>query len=212
MNRSHAAPEAGFSLIEALVALALGAVVMAAVLGTVRTGADLATRFVRSGQQDEALSRLADLITGDVQHAIGLSVTHDGALLLGDGQSLRFAMLPRPQIGDSDPEPVLITYRVATGTPMRLTRSEAPLDKGQPRVATVWEIDRPLRFVYLDGRNRWQSQWRTPAIAPRAVGLAVGAGQGDAPQIAAAFLPLLPIACAGGATSASGCALTGGGP
>lgn len=197
--------EAGFSLIEALVALALGAVVMATVLTTVKTGADMATRLVRSGQQDDALSQVADLLTGDVQHALGLALTADGALVIGDGQSLRFAMLPRPQMDAPDAGPVIVTYRVEPGPPSHLTRVETPVQAGQAVTATVWDSDRPMQFVYLDGRSHWQSQWRTPALPPRAIGLAIGSGQNESPQIAAAFLPLLPIGCAAGGTPAPEC-------
>lgn len=194
-----AKPESGFTLIEALVALALGAVIMAAILTTVRLASNTATRLATAAETDETLSRLGDLMAGDAAHALALPVTTDGLVFAGDPQSARFAMLPRPRPDSVDPEPVIVTYRVRTGTPTRLTRSETRLGEAEGTALPVWDVPQAIALRYLDSGGKWQSRWMDDSAPPRALGLVIGSDNSARPAMAAAFLPLLPLACADGA-------------
>lgn len=201
MSRS----EAGFTLIETLLSLALGAVVAAVVLVSVRTGLSMAKRFAVTDAEDSALSAVAELLTGDVQHVIGIPVTAGGELLAGSPQSFRFAMLARPLDDGTEGAPAIVVYRIALGTVSEVIRSETGLGEGATTSASVWQSASHLRFMFLDARNRWRDYWSIPGQLPRAIGIGVDTGSNSSPQIAATFMPVLPLSCAAGGAALAAC-------
>lgn len=198
-----ARPEAGFTLIEALVSLALGAVVMMSVLTAVKLAGSTASRLAASAATDEALSRFGDLLAGDAAHALALPVTAGGKVFEGSAQAARFAMLPRPRPGETDPDPVFVTYRLGGGTAGHVDRSETPFGQAETDAVAVWEPLQPLAFRYLDARGKWLDRWADPNAMPRALGLVVGPDRSARPALAGSFLPLIALVCTDGA---SGCA------
>ncbi len=187
--------EHGFTLIEALVALALGAVVMTAVLTMVKLGSATAARLAKAADTDEAVARMGDLLAGDAAHALAIAVTPDGLVFSGDAQSVRFAMLPRPRPDSVDPDPVIVAYHVMGGTYARISRSETALGQTEGKVMPVWDVAQPVALRYLDERGKWQSRWSDTEVFPRALGFVVGSDKSARPVIAGAFLPLVSPEC-----------------
>lgn len=191
----NARPEAGFTLIEALVSLALGAVVLVSVLTAVRLAGSTASRLADSAAADEAISRFGDLLTGDAAHSIALPVSPDGWVFEGTTQVVRFAILPRPLPGETDQDPAFVTYRLSGGASGIVKRSETPFGQAEANAIPVWEPLQPLAFRYLDGRGKWLDRWDSPSRMPRALGLTVGTNRSARPILAASFFPLLALFC-----------------
>lgn len=209
--------EAGFTLIEALVALALGVAVVAVVLATLHLAAGGARRALEVAAQTEAFERAGALLAGDARHAL---LMPQALAFRGAPLQVRFAALPR--FGGA---PVALSYdlRPVAGGLTRLTRSEAPLLAQGPgafgAAQPVWLADGPWEFRFLDARGTWVRAW-TGGGAAGGTGAERGAGTGpdlprafglvalSAPQtveLVAEFPPLMAPDCARG--PGPGCAL-----
>jgi hypothetical protein len=196
--------EAGFTLIEALVALALGVSVVMVVLSTVRIAAVSARLAAQSQSDAEAFSRAGALLAGDAVHAVKLRVQGKDLFFTGQEREVVFAALPRPGDPPHDPVALRYTLRDADGG-MDLLRATAPLlDSGKagifgPGVA-VWHGAQRAEFRYLGAAGDWDRGWSDPAALPRAFGIA--ALNGSRPQLIAQFPDLIEADCAQGPSAA----------
>lgn len=192
--RNGARPEAGFSLIEMIVALALLAGMLALLPGTLRLGAH-AWRAQHGIDRSAAIAAARRVISVHVAQAMPLHRHRDGRAkgldFEGDATSLRF-VAPAPQAA---PASGLVTYRLllsdgprppaeASSAPSarrHMTVTTAPLGDdvaaagdGAPPTATsiLLEDVADLRLRYFgrpaDGsaRPRWHTEWRRRARLP----------------------------------------------
>lgn len=198
--------EDGFTLIEALVALALGVMVVAVVLSTVKTAALAASRSRAAVSDAEGFARAGTILAGDALHALRWT-GDDGALFFkGAPNSVIFAQTPRPTgRADGLPRPpVALRYELrpeAGG--MGLWRAEAVLQPGGgagqfAAAVAIWHSGAGEEFRYLDPAGQWLRNWTDTAALPRAFGLADPV-QGQPPQLVAAFPDLIDADCATGA-------------
>lgn len=204
MNEGH---EDGFTLIEALVALALGVMVVAVVLSTVKTAALAASRSRAAVSDAEGFARAGTILAGDALHALRWT-GDDGNLFFEGGPTVvTFAQTPRPagRAKGLPRPPVALRYELrpeAGGT--GLWRAEAVLqpDRGAGQFAeavAIWHSGAAgEEFRYLDPAGQWLRNWTDAAALPRAFGLADPV-QGQPPQLVAAFPDLIDADCATGA-------------
>lgn len=190
--------EAGFTLIESLVALALGAMVVSAVLSTVRVAAMGAKRATSANAEAEAFARAGTVLAGDADHALWLADGSGRPVFLGLSAAMDLPETPRPTASLPEP-PVLVAYRLeadATGT--RLMRAEARLDQARAGAwgagVELWRADHRLEFRFLDSSGAWLAEWSAQDRLPRAFALTDPA-KGN-PLLVAALPDLLPAACA----------------
>ena len=190
-------PEAGFTLIEALVALALGVFVVMVVLSTVRIAAVSATRAARSQSETEAFSQAGFVLDADAQHAIRERDANGEVIFNGQPQDMMF---PAKSRAASDPDSVVVlSYALRNNVDgVDVLRAAAPLlDSGKPGifgpVTTVWHGTGRAEFRFLDASGKWQSQWSVQSGLPKAFGIAVP--DGALPQLVAAFPDLIETAC-----------------
>lgn len=207
---TQARREEGFTLVEALVALALGAMVLAAVLATVRVAAKGADRARSTAADVEGAARAGTILAGDAAHALWIGDDAGRALFSGGPAEMMLPELPR-LLGKAGlpPPPVAVVYRirpVAGG--QALTRAEAPLAgrvAGAPGPAIVlWTVPDRIEFRYLDTDGAWLRDWTRADALPRAIALAQPGG--GAPRLVAELPDLLPLACAAG--PGAGCPLS----
>ncbi len=194
--------EEGFTLIEALVALALGAMVLASVLSTVKVAAQGAERARVATADAESFARAGTILAGDAAHALFVGNDAGHPLFLGRSDEVMLPEVPR------DPGPqgmprgaIAVVYHIAQGTHGAvLTRTEAPLINGRigdmgPQ-ASLWQTPGRLEFRFLDAGGSWQREWTSRTELPRALAVA-DPGEGT-PRLASALPDLLPMACATG--------------
>ena len=211
---STARSEAGFTLVEALVALLLGAMVVSVVLSTVKIGAAAARRAEAAGQGADAFARAGAIIAGDALHARSLAAP-EGPLFTGGPRAVTFAAAPRPAPGDGPfpAAPVLLRYDLRHDPDgSTLLRAQAPLDADNRPGAfaapvTLWRAVGPAEFRYLDAQGRWRPQWdpaRQARAMPRAIAV-VTQGDGALPRLVGLIPDLVEPACALG--PGAGCTL-----
>lgn len=196
MTAPRNGPEAGFTLIEALVALALGAMVVTLALSSLRAAGGLLAGFASRGAQTEALARAGTILSGDTLHA--RLIRDDAGALFFSGASTEaiFAQAARPTAGWQGLSAVRLTLAPAGGE-IALLRSEAPLDaEGSAWSApvTLWQAPDLAGLRYLDAAGHWVADWRGDTL-PRALGVAL-AGGGPFPVLVAEFPPLIEPGCA----------------
>jgi len=189
-------PEAGFTLIEALVALALGVAVVVVVLSTLHIASNGAARVVAAAEQAEAFARTGAILAGDAQHGLLVRTASGAVLFDGQAQSLTFPAMARFTTGT--PSALRFALMPAQdGTD--LTRAEAvllakgatgPWSAPQP----IWHAAGPWEFRYLDAAGTWARQWAAPDL-PRAFGL-VSLAAPQAVELVAAFPDLIEADCA----------------
>ncbi len=199
--------ESGFTLIEALVALALGVFVVMVVLSTVRIASVSATRAARAQSETEAFSQAASVMDGDAQHAVKLRDTAGDVIFSGQPQDVMFPAISRDTTAPDAVVALSYTLRSTSGG-VDLLRAEAPLlDSGKPGIFepafTLWHGNGRLEFRFLDNAGEWQSQWSVQSGLPKAFGIA--APGGTEPQLVATFPDLIEAACSLGPSDA--CAL-----
>ena len=184
--------EDGFTLTEALVALALGAVVIGAVLSTVRIAAKGAERARLVAADAESFARAGAILSGDAAHAVFIGDDEGRPRFEGDASRILLPEMPRPLAPEPLPSgPLEVTYQIAPAGPDSvLTRSE-----GAQTVA-LWESPGRLEFRFLDAGGEWQRDWRDVHTLPRAFAV-TDPGEGT-PRLVAALPALLPMACATG--------------
>lgn len=199
--------EDGFTLIEALVALALGVAVVAVVLSTLRIASGGAARSVAVAAEVESFARAGALLAGDARHALALRDARGAAIFAGQPQSLTFVALPRSGAG-----PVMLRFvLVPGGDGSDLIRAEAAvLATGDPGPfgagLAIWHGPGAWEFRYLDAKGQWRRDWSGPQM-PQAFGLAAR----NAPQtveLVASFPALIEPDCATG--PGPGCSLLAG--
>jgi general secretion pathway protein J len=188
MTSRHA--EAGFTLVEVLVALALLALVMAAATGAFRlTGAAVEAAGRRSEVAGE-VALMRDVIRRQVARALPLTGPVDpetGAarsLFQGTGTTLSFVVAEPPGPGGGLVR-VAFTVEPGTGGRRRLTWHRSPLAGGPDHTATVAEGPFDLAFAYL-GSDGWTARWQDAAAPPRLVRLSIAVAGVAQPELLAA--------------------------
>ena len=192
----HPEPEAGFTLIEALVAMALGMAVVVIVLSTLQIASKGSSRAVRVASEAESFARAGAILAGDAQHAM-MVLDRSGAVLFeGQAQTLMFPYMARFAHGT----PALLQYvLVPTKGGTDLMRAEAvlleqgdtgPFAPAQP----LWHAPGQWEFRYLNKDGTWQQDWTEPDL-PRAFGL-VALDTPDAVELVASFPDLIEVECA----------------
>ena len=196
----HADPEAGSTLIEALVALSLGVAVVVVVLSTLHIASNGAARAVSAAAQAESFARAGAILAGDAQHGLRVRDGTGAVLFDGQAQSLNFPYMSRFTPGT----PALLRYALVPaqgGTD--LTRAEAvllaqgaagPFAAAQP----IWHGAGLWEFRYLNAAGAWQRDWSDPD-PPHAFGL-VSLNAPQAVELVATFPDLIEAECALGPT------------
>ena len=196
----HPDPEDGFTLIEALVALALGVAVVVVVLSTLHIASNGAARAVSAAAQAESFARAGAILAGDAQHGLRVRDGTGAVLFDGQAQSLNFPYMSRFTPGT----PALLRYALVPaqgGTD--LTRDEAvllaqgaagPFAAAQP----IWHGAGLWEFRYLNAAGAWQRDWSDPD-PPHAFGL-VSLNAPQAVELVATFPDLIEAECALGPT------------
>lgn len=189
-------PEAGFTLIEALVALALGMAVVVVVLSTLRIASNGAARAVAVAEQVESFARTGAILAGDARHGLLVRTAAGAVLFDGQAQSVIFPYVAR--FTQSMPSVLRFSLVPAQGG-SDLTRAEAVLlaqGATGPWSAdqTLWHAPGPWEFRYLDAAGTWQRAWSAPDL-PRAFGL-VALAAPQAVELVAAFPDLIEADCA----------------
>lgn len=193
-------PEAGFTLIEALVALALGMAVVVVVLSTLRIASNGAARAVAVAEQVESFARTGAILAGDAQHGLLVRTAAGAVLFDGQAQSVIFPYVAR--FTQSMPSVLRFSLVPAQGG-SDLTRAEAvllaqgaagPFAAAQP----IWHGAGLWEFRYLNAAGAWQRDWSDPD-PPHAFGL-VSLNAPQAVELVATFPDLIEAECALGPT------------
>ena len=194
--------EDGFTLVEALVALVLGAMVLSAVLSTVRVAALGAARERMATSDAEGFARAGTILSGDAAHALWIGDDAGRPVFLGRSDEIDLPQAPRQATsGGMVRPPVMVVYRIRPGTRGAiLTRAEAPMAGGAiggaAEPVVLWQAAGRLEFRFLDARGGWLRDWTARDAMPRA--LAVTDPALEVPQLVAALPDLVPLACASG--------------
>jgi len=188
--------EEGFTLIEALVALALGVSVVAVVLSTLHIAASGATRAGSIAAEAEGFARAGAVLAADAQHALHLRDAQGNTVFNGQPLSVSFPMVPR--FGGAGPR--LVRYDLLSLTDgTTLQRSEASLlASGAPGpfgpAQSIWHAAGPWELRYLDDKSVWRRDWSGPGL-PRAFGL-VSLNAPQTVELVAAIPALIEPECA----------------
>ena len=176
----------GFTLLETLVALAVTAVILAALAGTLRRA--VAAR----AHATEAADRLAETraILLRLAHELEAAASSEtDRLVLTSGSTLGFTTLAAER-GD----PRVLAYRVERGALVRQDRSRfAPSDAGD--ITTVLDRVRTFHVRCFDGAT-WTGDWAAPRL-PRAVELVLGVDDGSGRTSALRTTVALPLGRSG---------------
>ncbi|MBI1171975.1 hypothetical protein GC209_11275 [bacterium] len=182
--------EAGFTLIEALVALTLGVSVVAVVLSTLHIASSGAARSVSVAAEAEAFARAGAVLAGDAGHGLKLRNAQGDVIFRGQPTDVSFPATPRLDAA----APVLLRFELrATADGTDLMRLEAPLlAEGSPGPfgagQVIWHGAGAWELRYLDDKTAWRRDW-SGADLPRAFGL-VALNAPQTVELVAAF-PLL---------------------
>lgn len=196
-RRAHTlSDEDGFTLIEALIALALGVSVVAVVLSTLHIASNGATRAVAVAAEAEAFARAGSVLAGDAMHALKLRDARGAVIFQGKPLAVSFPATPR----FAGTAPLVLRYYLrpaVDGTD--LVRSEAVLlAEGSPGPAgagqTVWHGAGQWEMRYLDDKSNWRRDW-SGADLPRAFGL-VALNAPLTVELVGAFPALIEPECA----------------
>ncbi len=201
---SNSSPVAGFTLVEALVAMAL--------MGLVLTGLGLVTsQWVPNWQkgkarvqQSELVALAIDRIVADLSAAEFVPANREAKHPLFEGSELSVTFV-RTALGPND-RPGLQIVRLAEIDGLALARSTAPFaprsaQAGPPPFAEPVELLRsPYRvsFSYAGRDSLWRSDWRDADELPQAVRLVVrdtGTGRTLSVSTATVIRAELPVEC-----------------
>ena len=188
--------EAGFTLIEALVALTLGVSVATIALSTLHIASNGASRSVSVAAEAEAFARAGAVLSEDALHALKLRNARGEVIFRGQPTVVSF---PATSLfGGSSP--VVLRYDLRSGVDFTdLVRSEAALlSGGAPgqfgASQTVWHGAGQWELRYLDDKTTWRRDWSEPGL-PRAFGL-VSLNASQALELVGAFPLLIETYCA----------------
>jgi len=197
MTAPQDGPEAGFTLIEALVALALGAMVVTLALSSLRAAGGILAGFASRGAQTEALARAGTILSGDTLHAPLIRDDAGALFFAGSSTEAIFAQAARPTAGWPGLSAVRLTL-APSGADIALLRSEAPLGPAGSGAwsapVQLWQAPDIAGLRYLDAAGRWIADWRGDTL-PRALGVAL-AGGAPFPVLVAEFPALIEPGCA----------------
>jgi prepilin-type N-terminal cleavage/methylation domain-containing protein len=185
-RRRHS-PEAGFTLIELVVGLALLAITLAVAANGLRSLGRSSDRAASALARHEVLSRGIDVLRRDVERMQLLTwAARDRreSVFAGDARSLEFVVM-EPAV-PSQPGPYLVMYEiVSTKTGDQLLRRRAPYDRNvkswrdlKPEGEPVIVIEGPyrLQLSYQEAardRVRWVAKWQIAARTPKLIRLQV---------------------------------------
>ncbi|MBR0791465.1 general secretion pathway protein GspJ [Bradyrhizobium manausense] len=201
------ASEAGFTLLEVLLATLLMTVILAALATVTAQWLPNWNRGIARVQRAERLATGIDRIVADLSVAEQIAVNGDARVPLFDGAELSVTFL-RTALGPSA-RPGLEFIRLiekADAQGLALVRERAPFQPmptdGQIRfVDQVVLIRAPFRvsFAYAGPDRKWQPTWRGQAQLPDRVRVTVRDGaNGQVMAVSAAVLPHItaPAECA----------------
>lgn len=190
--------EDGFTLIEALVALTMGALVVTLTLSAVQVAGSALKGLHSRIAAAESLARVGAILAQDTLHALRWHDASGKLNFLGKADEAIFAQSARPTAPWRGASLVRLSVERDGATGAALYRSEAPLDATGPG---QWQAPILLRRApdvmglrYLDADGHWQSDWSDTGM-PRALAVAL-APEGAFPALVAEFPPLIEPDCA----------------
>lgn len=215
-GRRHALAAAdGFTLIEALVALAIGGFVIA-------TLATVTGQWMRNWQvgvpilqRSQALVAGLDRIVADVGAARFVSPGPAGPGYIFTGEPTAITLVRQSLPVENPPGLEIVRLAAPSGAgEITLARSRSPLPFGSSKdapsdPAPVALLRQPLavRFAYADADQAWQTSWRQQARLPRLVRIEVvdrRSGRAVLPPVVVRLHVDAPPACAA-MTSGTSC-------
>ncbi len=195
----------GFTLIEALVALAIGGFVIA-------TLATVTGQWMRNWQvgvpvlqRSQALLTVLDRIVADVAAARFMPAGTTGFVFTGESTAIT---LVRQTLPVETPGGLEIVRFAALpgGGDVTLARSRSPLPFGSSLGApsdaspvTLLRQPHAVRFAYADADQTWQTSWRIAARLPRLVRIEVvdrRSGRAVLPPVVVRLHADAPLTCA----------------
>jgi general secretion pathway protein J len=205
--RRATASEAGFTLLEVLLATLLMTVILAALATMTAQWLPNWNRGIARVQAAERLATGLDRIVADLSVAEQMTVNGDARVPLFDGAELSVTFL-RTALGPAA-RPGLEFIRLiekADAQGLALVRERAPFQPmasdGQIRfVDQVVLIRSPFRvsFAYAGPDRKWQPTWRGQGLLPERIRVTVrDGGTGQVLAVSAALLPHItaPAECA----------------
>lgn len=202
---AHGPAADGFTLIEALVALAIGGFVIA-------TLATVTGQWMRNWQvgipvlqRSQALVTGLDRIVADVAAARFMPAGTTGFVFTGEPTAITLVRQTLPVETPAGLEIVRLAA-VPGGGEVTLARSRSPLPFGSSLgapsdAAPVTLLRQPdaVRFAYADAGQAWQTSWRVPARLPRLVRIEVidrRSGRAVLPPVVVRLHADAPLTCA----------------
>ncbi len=186
--------EEGFTLIEALLALALGVSVVAVVLSTLHVASNGATKAVSVAAEAEGFARAGVVLAGDARHGLLMRDARGVVIFHGQPQSVTFPSVARfggaPAVLEFDLRPAVTGTDLTRAEAVMLAEGPGPMGPGQP----IWRGPGAWEFRYLDDKGAWLREW-TAQDLPRAFGL-VSLNAPQAVELVAAFPDLMEPDCA----------------
>lgn len=190
--------EDGFTLIEALVSLALGALVVTLTLTSVQMAGSALKAMNDRMAGAEALARTGAILAQDTLHALRWSDASGKELFRGTPDQATFVQSARPTAQWQGASLVQLSIERAGKDDISLYRREAPLDENG---SGQWLAPVLLRHAsdvvglrYLDAEGRWHSNWSGAGL-PIALAIAL-APEGPIPALVAEFPDLIERDCA----------------
>ncbi len=192
--------EKGFTLIEALVALALGALVVSLTLSAVQMSGFVLKGFHSRMAATESLTRTGAILAQDTLHALRWHDASGNLIFLGKADSAIFVQSARPTSPWRGASLVRLSVEHDRAGAASLYRSEAPIDVAGPG---EWQAPVLLRhspdvlgLSYLNSDGHWQSDWNETGM-PRALAIVLAPEQAI-PALVAEFPALIEPDCAQG--------------
>lgn len=186
--------EDGFTLIEALVALALGVSVVAVVLSTLHVASNGAAKAVSVAAEAEGFARAGVVLAGDARHGLLMRDGRGAVIFHGQPQSVIFPSAARsggtPVVLEFDLRPAVAGTDLTRAEAVMLAEAPGPMGLGQP----IWRGPGAWEFRYLDDKGAWLREWTAQGL-PRAFGL-ISLNAPQAVELVAAFPDLMEPDCA----------------
>ena len=189
--------EAGFSLVEILASLVIGAFVLGIIAAGLRLMGETAARVDKGVVDQLAIARAAALLGDDALHALPLPEKTGAPGFSGDAYQVAFTITPRPPV-ENDQIATRVRYRVEAaprgGTVVVRTTAPVLRDGRTGRFSAgeaVYRSRLRLAFRFSPGDGRWSGIFARNGGWPVAFGIGSATAAGsDAPLFAGGFLPL----------------------